>query len=246
VTHSVRHRPVAGLALGSIVLLASLALAPTAAAHAAFTAGSYSIEVGWLYEPTYVGQPNGVQVTVHDKSNQPVTDLAADALTVVVSTAGTDSPSLTFEPAFDLAQGDGPLGQYDASIVPTAPGDYSFHITGAIHGTAVDITAKSGADTFNAVISSGDIEFPVKLPTLDEVSTHLDRIDSRIAALQSAGPAGNSGTAAQAATAAAQDAAAAANRALLVGAVLGGAGVVIGAAALWLALRARRKGAASA
>jgi hypothetical protein len=234
----------AGICLGSILLLSSLALAPVASAHAAFTAGTYSIEIGWLVEPTYVGQPNAVQFTIHDKDDKPVTDLGADDIKVVVSTAGTDSPSLSFDPAFDLADGGGTMGEYDASIVPTAPGDYTFHITGSVHGTAVDITATSSDATFNSVVGSTDIEFPVKLPTLDEVSTHLDRIDSRIAALQSAAPAG--GGDASAALAAAQSASDLANEALLIGALLGGAGVVIGTLGLWLALKSRRKDAASA
>ncbi len=243
---SVRRRPIAGIALGSILLVGSLALAPVAAAHEAFTAGTYSIEIGWLFEPTYVGQPNAVQFTIHDKDDKPVTDLGASDISVVVSTAGTDSPSLSFDPAFDLADGDGTFGEYDAAIVPTAPGDYTFHITGSIHGTKLDITGTSSADTFNSVVGSTDIEFPAKLPSMDEVSTHLDRIDSRIAALQSAAPAGGGDATAQAALATAQTASDSANRALLVGALLGGAGVVIGAAGLWLALKSRRKDAASA
>jgi hypothetical protein len=244
VIQSVRHRPMAGIALGSILLLSSLALAPVASAHAAFAAGAYSIEIGWLNEPTYVGQPNAVQFTIHDKDGKPVTDLGASDISVIVSTAGTDSPSLGFDPAFDLADGGGTFGAYDAAIVPTAPGDYTFHITGSIHGTKLDITATSSSDTFNSVVGSTDIEFPVKLPTLDEVSTHLDRIDSRIAALQSAAPGG--GGAATAALAAAQSASDLANEALLLGALLGGAGVVIGSLGLWLALKSRRKDAASA
>jgi hypothetical protein len=234
----------AGLALGSILLISSLALAPAVSAHAAFTAGTYSIEIGWLNEPTYVGQPNAVQFTIHDKDDKPVTDLGADDIKVVVSTAGTDSPSLSFDPAFDLADGEGTMGEYDASIVPTAPGDYTFHITGSVHGTNVDIAATSSDATFNSVVGSTDIEFPVKLPTLDEVSTHLDRIDSRIAALQSGARAG--GGDASAALAAAQSVSDLANEALLVGALLGGAGVVIGTLGLWLALKSRRKDAASA
>src|SRR5439155_15498969 len=107
VIKAVPIRPLAALTLGSSLLLASLALAPAAAAHAAFTAGPYSIEVGWLYEPTYVGQPNAVQLTIHDKAGKPVTDLGASDVAVVVSTAGTDSPSLSFDPAFDLADGGG-------------------------------------------------------------------------------------------------------------------------------------------
>ncbi|HYK95168.1 MAG TPA: hypothetical protein VE011_04760 [Candidatus Dormibacteraeota bacterium] len=227
-------------------LFAALALAPIAAAHQQVTVGPFDIEIGWLVEPTYVGQPNAVQFTIHDKAGKPVTDLGASDISVVVSTAGTNSPSLSFDPAFDLAKGDGTPGEYDAAIVPTAPGDYSFHITGSIHGTKLDISGTSSADTFNSVVGSSDIEFPAKVPTMDEVSTHLDRIDSRIAALQSASPGGDALTTAQSATAAAQAATDSANRALLIGALLGGAGVVIGAIALWLALRSRRKEAGPA
>jgi hypothetical protein len=243
VTSALRLRPLAGLAIVPVLLLLSLAVAPAVAAHEQVKAGSYDIEMGWLVEPTYVGQPNAVSLTILDSAGKPVTDLGANDITVVVTTAGVDSPALTFNPAFDLADGDGTFGEYDAALVPTAPGDYTFHVTGKIHSTTVDFSGTSSADTFNSVIGSGDLEFPVKLPTLDEVSTHLDRIDSRIAALQSAAPGGAAQPAVQEATAAAQSATDAANRALLIGALLGGAGVVIGAIALWLALRSRRTGA---
>jgi hypothetical protein len=234
------------VALTAASLFAGLALAPTVAAHEAFTVGGYSIEIGWLFEPTYVGQPNAVQFTIHDKDDKPVTDLGASDISVIVSTAGTDSPSLSFDPAFDLADGDGTFGEYDAAIVPTAPGDYTFHITGSIHGAALDITGTSSADTFNSVVGSTDIEFPAKVPTMDEVSTHLDRIDSRIAALQAANSGGDAVSVAQSADEAAQSAMDAANRALLVGSLLGGAGVVIGALGLWLGLRSRRREAGQA
>jgi hypothetical protein len=234
------------VALTAASLFAALALAPVVAAHEAFTAGPYSIEIGWLYEPTYVGQPNAVQFTIHDRDDKPVADLGASDISVIVSTAGTDSPSLNFDPAFDLADGDGTFGEYDAAIVPTAPGDYTFHITGSIHGTRLDITGTSSEDTFNSVVGSTDIEFPAKVPTMNEVSTHLDRIDSRIAALQSANPGSDAVSVAQSAAAAAQGATDAANRALLVGALLGGAGVVIGALGLWLGLRSRRREAGPA
>jgi len=241
-----RARRLPLVVLTAASLFAAFALAPVAAAHEAFTVGAYSIEIGWLFEPTYVGQPNAVQFTIHGKDDKPVTDLGANDIAVVVSTAGTDSPSLSFDPAFDLADGDGTFGEYDAAIVPTAPGDYTFHITGSIHGTALDITGTSSADTFNSVVGSTDLEFPVNVPELGEVSTHLDRIDSRIAALQSANPGSDALVAAQSAAAAAQTASDSASRALLIGSLLGGAGVVIGALALWLSLRSRRKEAGRA
>lgn len=239
--HRFRRLPLAGLATAS--LLAALALAPAASAHYGTEVGEYVIEVGWLNEPTFVGQPNAVQITIlHHADEKPVTDLGPDDLKVVVSTSDQQSASLSFDPAFDAEEGEGPLGQYVAAIVPTAPGDYSFHITGSIHGTALDITAASGDETFNTVETSTDLQFPAKLPDLTEVATRLDRIDSRIAALQSPDPNSPALAAAKAATDAAKAASDAANQALLVGGLLGGAGLLLAVVALAMTMRARRGG----
>jgi len=246
-----RHSTRAVLAAAAACLAtAALAVGPVAA-HTGHEIGEYIVEIGWVHEPAYVAQPNAVQVTiVHHADESPVTDLAADDLVVVVSTAGVDGPSLALIPAFDAEEGIGPLGEYDAAIVPTAPGDYTFHLTGSIHGTAVDLTVTSSDETFDPVVASNDLEFPAALPNLAEIGTRLDRIDARIAALQSAGPgSGDQGAAQQAAdaarqageaAAAASTAASAADRAMLVGLVVGGAGVLFGLAGIALALRARR------
>ena len=101
----------------------------------------------------------------------------------------------------------------------------------------------SGAETFDGVVAPADLEFPVKQPTLTEVGTRLDRVDGRIEALQSAAPAAAAIADAQAAATAAS---AAADRALLIGALLGGAGLVLAAIAVAMVLRARTPGAGSA
>ena len=211
-------------ARGAISLLLAvslgLLLASEAVAHVVKEAGPYTLEIGWEHEPTYVGEANGVQVIIHDADDNPITDLATDDLKVVVSTGDQQSGELTFEPAFDLEEGEGPMGEYNAPIMPTAPGDYTFHLTGAIRGEPVDITVTSSDETFDTVRGTAEIQFPVKVPTLNEVATRLDRLDSRLAS--------------------ADDAQAAANRALLGGAGLGLLGVIIGAAALLVARRATR------
>ena len=206
----------------SILLATSLGLllASVAMAHVVKEAGPYTLEIGWQHEPTYIGEANGVQVIIHDANDEPITDLGTDDLKVVVSTGDQQSGELTFEPGFDLAEGEGPLGEYNAPIMPTTPGDYTFHLTGAIHGEAVDITVTSSDETFDTVRGTTEIQFPVKVPTLNEVATRLDRIDSRLAA--------------------ADGAQAAADRSLLVGAGVGLLGVIIGAAALVVARRAAR------
>ena len=222
----------------AIAATALLITAPAAAlGHTVQHAGSYTLEIGWVHEPTYVGEANAVSVTVRDGADRPVIDLGPDDLKVVVTTANQPSPELTFESGFDSIEMDGPLGEYDAAIVPTAPGDYTFHITGAVHGTAVDITVTSGEETFDPVRESSNLQFPTKLPSVAEIATRLDRIDGRIATLGTSGPTQASVDAAQAAATAAQ---AAADRALLVGSVVGGLGVVAGLLGLLAARRASR------
>jgi hypothetical protein len=203
-----------------LAVLLGLLLASVAVAHVVKEAGPYTLEIGWQHEPTYIGEANGVQVIIHDTDDNPITDLATDDLKVVVSTGDQQSGELTFEPGFDLEEGEGPLGEYNAPIMPTTPGDYTFHLTGAIHGEPVDITVTSSDETFDTVRGTTEIQFPVKVPTLNEVATRLDRIDTRLAG--------------------AEDAQAAADRALLVGAGLGLLGVFVGATALLVARRAAR------
>jgi hypothetical protein len=227
---------------GSIVLASLLAItaAGSAAAHVVVTVGSYSLAIGWAHEPTYVGQENAVQVIVTDASGAPVDDLSADALTVVVSTGGQQSAPLALEPKYDADTGLGIHGDYEASIMPTAAGDYTFHVTGSIHGTSVDETETSSDSTFNSATDASGIQFPDKLPTMAEVVTRLDRIDARA----SAAPGGVTQASVDAAASAASDAGDAANRALLVGGGLGLAGLIVGALGLIVALRRNRSTAA--
>jgi hypothetical protein len=218
----------AGAVTLGLALLASQAL--VARAHVVETSGPYHLEIGWHVEPTYTGQPNAVEATITDDKDQPITDLGPDDLQATISTAGQTSPKIAFEPAFDLEEGDGTPGQYIAPLVPTAPGDYTFEIAGTIHGTNVDIQVTSGDSTFDPVAGTSDLEFPVKLPTMAEVSTHLDRIDGRI----------------QDSSDAVTSAQRAADRAMLIGGAAGLVGLVIAVVALVVAVRTRRSARTSA
>ena len=202
-------------------------------AHTVKQVGPYTLEIGWQHEPTYVGEANGVQVIVTDAAAKPVTDLTEDDIKVVVSTGGQQTGELTFAPGFDLEEGDGRFGEYNAPIMPTAPGDYTFHITGAIHGQKVDVTVTSSDQTFDTVKGTADIQFPTKLPNLTEIVTRLDRIDAR----QSSAPTAADILAAQQRADAASQAA---DRALQIGAGIGLLGILIAIWALFLARRATR------
>jgi hypothetical protein len=217
-----------GAISATIAVLFGLLVASVAYAHVVKQAGPYTVEIGWQHEPTYVGEANGVQVIIHDADENPITDLGTDDLKVVVSTGDQQTGELTFEPGFDLEEGEGPLGEYNAPIMPTAPGDYTFHLTGTIHGEPIDIMVTSSDETFDTVKGTADIQFPTKLPALPDVVTRLDRIDDRLAS--DTGPTQEAVDAAQRR----------ADLALLVGGGLGFLGILIGAGSLVVGRRAMR------
>jgi len=213
-------------------LLLAGAAAGTASAHIVQQAGPYSVALGWLEEPAYAGTANAVQVIVKDASDNPVADLAAGDLKVVVSTGGQSTGALSLDPSFDEDTGLGTKGEYRAWLVPTIPGDYTFHLSGSIHGQAIDETATSSDTTFDPVIAPTDAQFPVKLPTIQDLATRADRVDARLSSMQDA------------ATAASRDAASArddATRALAVGAIVGGLGLIVALVALIVVFRSRRR-----
>jgi hypothetical protein len=236
--------------LGVAILTSSVALlliAGVADAHIVKTFGPYTVALGWVHEPTYVGEQNAVQVVIKDASGKAVTDLNDGDLKVTVAVGGKTSDPLDLLNTFDPDTGLGIPGDYEAPLIPTAPGDYTFHLSGTIDGTAVDETATSSDATFNSVVDATGIQFPNQLPALTDIITRLDRIDARLSAspAPSSAPAAAPSTepirnAVDAANAAAVNAQSAANNALLVGGVIGGAGVIIGLAALAMAMRGRR------
>ena len=60
-------------------------------------------------------------------------------------------------------------GHYVAEFVPTAPGDYRVRFFGSIEGNAIDETFDSGPDTYDTVIASDAIQFPVVLESNHEI-----------------------------------------------------------------------------
>jgi hypothetical protein len=238
-----------GIATGAAAVL-TIALVGTIQAHVLKDFGSYGVALGWVVEPTYVGQVNAVQVVVKDKQGKAVTDLADGDLKVIVSVGGQDSAALALNNKFDPDTGLGVPGDYEAPITPTASGDYTFHLTGSIHGQAVDETATSSDATFNSAVEATDIQFPNKLPSLTEITTSLDRINARLAASPSpaasaAAPAPSADAGLADAVSAAQTTASqardAASSALVAGLLVGAIGVILGGAALFLVVRRPRR-----
>ena len=60
-------------------------------------------------------------------------------------------------------------GHYIAEFVPTSPGDYRVRFFGSIEGNAIDETFDSGPDTFDTIIPSDVIQFPIVLESDREI-----------------------------------------------------------------------------
>jgi hypothetical protein len=173
------HRTAAAV-LGVALALVSVS-AVSAHEHRTVAGGAYAFVVGWSGEPTFTASRNAVQLFVKDAQGTPVTDLGTDSLKVQVVYQGQSSDPLALEPAFGATYGT--PGEYDAPLQPTRPGDYTFHFTGTIHGTAIDESFTSSPKTFDSVKNDTAIEFPVKDPGRGDLATAVDRLDGRVGPL---------------------------------------------------------------
>ncbi len=207
--------------VASILLLS----AGAASAHADREVGPISLAIGFGTEPGYVGQPNSVQVLLHDRGH-PVVDLG-DSLKVQVS-FGDQQVNVPLEPNFEIGESGTP-GDYRAWFIPSQAGKYAFHLTGSVHGTKIDLTVSSSPTTFDEIQDPAGATFPaVNTPTNDELATRIEQESSR----SSDGLA-----AANAAATDAKDAAGSARTVGVVGIVLGTIGVIVGVAGFAVARR---------
>ncbi|HMD81576.1 MAG TPA: hypothetical protein VKE92_09740 [Anaerolineales bacterium] len=137
------------IAMVAVVLNFQLVLA-----HESITVGDYEIEVGWVNEPPVAGQLNGIEMHVSNTSSgehQPVEDISS--LTVKVSYGG-QSKALTLEPL-----GEDAPGQFQASLLPTIPGQYTLTFGGQLGDTPVDAHLEP-----EEVAPADTIQFPRSYP----------------------------------------------------------------------------------
>jgi len=196
----------------SLALLLPLMFTGMARAHERRQVGSYVMRVGWADEPTYAGVKNGVQLLLSDASGKPVTDLPEDLKVEIVFGSQKMGP-LPLEAAFGKSFGR--PGDFRAAIIPTRPGNYTFHFVGSLNGQQVDQSFTSSDKTFDPVTEAAAIEFPAKDPSPGELAGRLDRLGPRV----------------DEGVASARDGAAAASQArvlAIVGILVGAVGIVVG------------------
>jgi hypothetical protein len=122
--------------------------------------------IGFGSEPTYAGEQNSVFLLLTDaKTGAPIVDEGlGDTLKVTVG-FGTATKLLPLVSSFDPDSGQGTRGVYNAYFIPTVPGDYSFHFSGTIRHTKVNITVKSSPTTFDSAHDPATIQFPQQAPS---------------------------------------------------------------------------------
>jgi hypothetical protein len=162
------HRPRRSGAVlaASAAAVLSLSFAASALAHEERTVAGYDLEVGFIAEPVYVGERSGLEIHV-TKEDKPVEGLETTLKAQVVF--GSQQRDLTL-----AAREDDP-GWYESVFIPTAAGKYTFHLTGAIEGQAIDESFTSSPTGFDEVQEAATGQFPNILPTTTEVSANATK-----------------------------------------------------------------------
>jgi hypothetical protein len=142
-----------------LAILASLLLSTggVALAHGTTTVGDYTLVIGFHNEPVLQGQPNSLDLFVtNTKTNEKINGLEK-TLNAEIS-FGKSKKQVTLEPQEDLD------GAYQAEVIPTRTGDYTWHIWGDINGTPVDVSMTSSPTTFDSAAPLSDVSFPDAQP----------------------------------------------------------------------------------
>lgn len=159
----------AGAMIATVILLLVMAVPAIAHEHREILGGQYEVTIGFLEEPAFVGEQNGLFLRVVNlaatteataepgeeadhEEGQPVVGLDQTLQAEVIF--GDQSMPLTLSPIGDE------LGSYRSVFFPTAVGDYTFHITGEIEGNAVDESFTSAPDGFDSVQAIEELQFP--------------------------------------------------------------------------------------
>ena len=167
----------------AVPVLFIAATATSASAHVLKTVGPYHLLIGFGSEPTYAGEQNSVFLLLTDaKTGAPIVDEGlGDTLKVTVG-FGTATKLLPLVSSFDPDSGQGTRGVYNAYFIPTVPGDYTFHFSGTIHTTKVNITVKSSPTTFDSAHDPATIQFPQQAPSNLQLAQRLNAESARLAA----------------------------------------------------------------
>jgi hypothetical protein len=170
-----------GCALALALLALPLVAAQEASAHERrdILGGKYQVVVGFLNEPAYDGQLNGLDFRVVDKTqktpagaDKPVEGLEQTLKAQVLAQGKT--MDLNLRTRFNMP------GNYAAYFEPTVAGQYIFRVYGQIEGQPIDERFESGPGRFNDIEPLAPLQFPEKVGTAPaDLQAQLDAARSR-------------------------------------------------------------------
>lgn len=153
-----------GVFCGALILALALVLVAVpqgASAHESrdLGGGKYKAVVGFLNEPAYQGQLNGLDFTVTsateknaDGTAKPIEGLEKTLKAQVLADGKT--LDLTLQSRFNMP------GKYAAYFMPTVAGQYRFRVYGDINGEKIDETFESGPGRFSDIAAITPLQFP--------------------------------------------------------------------------------------
>src|SRR5437870_641387 len=124
-----------------VLSVLALGLSPgRASAHETRAVGKYEFVVGFLVEPPYEGQKNGLDLRVRSPGTTatPVTGLEKTLQVEITYVSTNKSVTKPIRAIF------GDAGHYTTDLIPTQPGQYRFRIFGTVEGTDVNESFTSG------------------------------------------------------------------------------------------------------
>ena len=150
----------------ALAIVGCLLLPSAAFAHEQRDVGPYQFTVGFMNEPAFAGEQNGIWLKIADKASGQAVENAADTIQAVVMKGAASRP-MELQPAF------GEKGVYTAVFYPMEAGDYTFHFSGQLGDTPIDETFTSSPDGFHAVSAASELQFPSSVPAPAELTAQL-------------------------------------------------------------------------
>lgn len=166
-----------------ISICAAILILPAgpAGAHERRVVGDVVMVAGWGNEPVYAGYQHPVEVFLsesvpsEEEEGAPISDAEVQVEVFFgAEPSGVSSGTLPMDEAF------GEPGHFEADMIPTRPGTYTFRFTGTVAGQEIDEVFTSGPDTFSDASVPAEIQFPEKDPTSGELSERIDRLSGRV------------------------------------------------------------------
>lgn len=160
------------------VMAALLVFALPALAHEGREVGEQLIVFGWRVEPALAGLINGPEVTITHHDTEEPFEGAEETLQLEVS-FGDQTMAVPLRAAW------GEPGHYIADLIPTLPGDYTFHLTGTLGDVTVDETFTSADGEFSSVEPATDVMFPqTGAADVSALQAQIAELQAQIAELQ--------------------------------------------------------------